>query len=111
MPVCATLISAQYRSQHDASEGTPAIEAVVVLIAASTITTTITSTVAAPSPVISLCAVAIVAATASIAVPSKAGLVEFAAPSIASVVGKCQVCVCYQCDGHQDGDARFRAKR
>jgi hypothetical protein len=48
----------------------------------------ITSIVAVPSTVISLRAVAIVAAAASIAMSRKAWLVEFAAASIASVVGK-----------------------
>jgi hypothetical protein len=84
VPVCASLISAQYRPKYDASEKTAAIEAIVVLIAASIIM----SILAVSSPVIFLRAVAIVAAAASIAVSSKAWLVEFAASSIASVVGK-----------------------
>ena len=80
VPVYASLISAQYRPYYDAAEETAAVEVIVAPI--------ITSIVAVPSTVISLRAVAIVAAAASIAMSRKAWLVEFAAASIASVVGK-----------------------
>lgn len=50
--------------------------------------TSFVAILAVSSPVISLRAVAMVAAAASIAVSSKPWIVEFAASSIASVVGK-----------------------
>lgn len=80
VPVYASLISAQYRPYYDAAEETAAVEVIVAPI--------ITSIVAVPSTVISLRVVAIVAAAASIAMSRKAWLVEFAAASIAPVVGK-----------------------
>ena len=80
VPVYASLISAQYRSYYDAAEETAAVEVIVAPI--------ITSIVAVLSTVVSLHAVAIVAAAASIAMSRKAWLVEFAAASIAPVVGK-----------------------